>query len=108
MHELKYSFVIPAYNEEKNLPTTVAELQTMLRENDIPYELILVNDNSTDNTHDVIAEMMKSDPCIRTIDRDPPGGFGRALRSGLEIVEGDVVCVYMADVSDDPADALAC
>lgn len=108
MHELKYSIVIPAHNEEKNLPATVAELQVMLRENEIPYEIILVNDNSTDSTRAVIAKMIETDPCIRTIDRTPPDGFGRAIRSGLEMVEGDVVCVYMADMSDDPADALAC
>ena len=106
MHELKASFVIPAFNEGDNLPATVNALQEVLQQNAIPYEIIIVNDNSTDNTGAVIAELIAADPCIRTIDRDPPSGFGRAIRSGLELVQGDVVFIYMADSSDDPADAL--
>ncbi len=107
MHELKASFVIPAHDEEKNLPKTVNELQDMLQENAIPYEIIIVNDNSTDGTGGVIDGLKKADPCVRSCDRNPPGGFGRAIRSGLELVTGDLVIIYMADVSDDPQDALA-
>lgn len=103
----KLSIVIPAYNEADNLPHTVAELQQALRAEDIPYEIIAVNDNSTDNSPEVIAGLMADDPCVRTIDRKPPGGFGRAIRAGLDMVEGDVVIIYMADQSDDPADAVA-
>lgn len=105
---LKLSIVIPAYNEEQNIRATVAEIQPVMREEGIPYELILVNDCSRDKTPEVIAEMMESDPAIVTVDRTPPGGFGRAVRSGLEAVTGDVVAIYMADQSDDPADLVAC
>lgn len=107
MHALKASFVIPAHNEEKNIAETVRELQPVLRRENIPYEVIIVNDNSTDNTPAVIAELMAEDPNIRTVDRTPPGGFGRAIRSGLDIVKGDLVIIYMADRSDDPRDAVA-
>ncbi len=106
MARLKASFIIPAHNEEANIGPTVAELQPVLRAEGIPYELILVNDNSDDNTPQVIRDLIAEDPNIRTVDRTPPGGFGRALRSGLEIVEGDVVIIYMADRSDDPQDAV--
>jgi dolichol-phosphate mannosyltransferase len=107
MHALKASFVIPAHNEEKNIAETVRELQPVLRQENIPYEVIIVNDNSTDNTAGVIAGLMAEDPHIRTIDRTPPGGFGRAIRTGLELVKGDLVIIYMADRSDDPRDAVA-
>ena len=100
------SIVIPAYNEEKNLPHCIAELRGVLREQQIPYEIIVVNDNSTDGTRDVIAQEMLQDPAVRTVDRRPPGGFGRAVRSGLEAIQGDVVVIYMADRSDDPNDVL--
>jgi dolichol-phosphate mannosyltransferase len=100
------SIVIPAYNEEKNLPRVVAELQEALRSEQIPYEMILVNDNSKDNTAGVIAELMRADERIRTVNRRPPGGFGRAVRSGLDAVHGDIVVLCMADCSDVPADVV--
>ncbi len=108
MSRLKLSVVIPAYNEEENIRATLAELQPAFAKHEIPYEIIVVNDCSKDNTPDVIREFMADDPNIRTLDRTPPGGFGRAIRAGLELVEGDVVAVYMADQSDDPADLVAC
>lgn len=106
MNEMTLSVVVPAHNEAENLPPTVAELQRTLRNAHIPYEIILVNDCSSDGTAGVIAQMMQADPCIRTIDRSPPGGFGRAVRTGLSMVTGDIVALYMADKSDDPNDAV--
>ncbi len=106
MNELKLSIIIPAHNEEKNLPAAVSELQETLRQECVPYEIIVVNDCSSDGTAALIASMMAADPCVRTVDRTPPGGFGRAIRAGLALVEGDVVIPYMADKSDDPADAV--
>jgi dolichol-phosphate mannosyltransferase len=100
------SVVIPAYNEEKNLPRVVAELQQALRAEAIPHEFVLVNDNSKDATGDVIRALMRVDPCVRAVDRQPPGGFGRAVRSGLAAARGDVVVVCMADCSDVPADVV--
>jgi dolichol-phosphate mannosyltransferase len=49
---------------------------------------------------------MGEDSCVKTVDRESPTGFGRAIRAGLELVEGDAVIIYMADRSDDPKDAL--
>jgi dolichol-phosphate mannosyltransferase len=106
MNDLKLSVVIPAYNEEQNLPPTVHDLQAALQRAGVPYELILVNDNSTDRTADVIRGLMEKDDRIRTVDRLPPGGFGRAVRAGLERVEGDCVAICMADSSDDPDDVV--
>lgn len=104
---MKLSIVIPAYNEEGNIGKCVAELQRVVRdENHVPYEIIVVNDNSTDGTARAIAELMAADPNVRTVNRTPPGGFGRAVRAGLEVVEGDVVVIYMADLSDDPQDVM--
>jgi dolichol-phosphate mannosyltransferase len=106
MNPLKLSIVIPAHNEEKNLPETVHELQDALRSERLPYEIIIVNDCSSDGTAAVIAGLMAADPSVRTVNRTPPGGFGRAIRAGLALVEGDVVVPYMADKSDDPADVV--
>jgi dolichol-phosphate mannosyltransferase len=104
----KLSIVIPAYNEEKNIAKCINELQATLRDkHEIPYEIIVVNDNSTDDTAGVIHAEMARDESIRIVNRTPPGGFGRAVRSGMEAVKGDVVVVYMADLSDSPDDVVA-
>ena len=98
------SIVVPAYNEEKNIPKCLAELRECLRQHQIPYEVVVVNDNSRDATRQVIENEMAADPAVRIVNRRPPGGFGRAIRAGLEAVRGDIVAIYMADCSDDPLD----
>ena len=104
----KLSIVIPAFNEEKNIAKCINELQATLREKyEIPYEIIVVNDNSNDNTESTVRAEMAMDECIRLVNRTPPGGFGRAIRSGMEAVRGDVAVVYMADLSDSPEDVVA-
>jgi dolichol-phosphate mannosyltransferase len=104
----KLSVVIPAYNEEKNIIKCLRELRATLRDRyHIPYEVIVVNDNSRDRTEEVVRAEMAEDPAVRLVTRVPPGGFGRAIRSGLEAVRGDVVVVYMADLSDSPEDVVA-
>ena len=106
-NELKYSIVIPAYNEEKNLSKTVGDLQEILHRENISYEIILVDDNSTDGTRGIIEKFVQSDNNIVLVDRTPPGGFGRAVRSGIDVVSGDAVVICMADSSDDPEDVIA-
>jgi dolichol-phosphate mannosyltransferase len=100
------SVVIPAYNEEQNVLRCLAELREVLGPAGIPYEVIVVNDNSTDGTRAVVEAESQRDPAVRLVNRRPPGGFGRAVRSGLEAVKGDIVVVYMADCSDDPRDVV--
>jgi dolichol-phosphate mannosyltransferase len=105
---MKLSVVIPAYNEEKTIAKCVEELRHTLRDkHHLQYEIIVVNDNSTDATQEMVQAEMKCDPAIRMVTRTPPGGFGRAVRSGLEAVQGDIVVIYMADLSDDPEDVVA-
>jgi dolichol-phosphate mannosyltransferase len=104
----KLSIVIPAYNEEKNIAKCINELQATLRyKQEIPYEIIIVNDNSMDNTEAIVRSEMAMDPAIRIVNRTPPGGFGRAVRTGMEAVRGDIAVVYMADLSDSPDDVVA-
>ena len=103
----KLSVVIPAYNEEKNIVKCINELQATLRDkHEIPYEIIVVNDNSKDDTVAVVRAEMARDESIVLVSRTPPGGFGRAIRSGMEAVTGDIVVVYMADLSDSPDDVV--
>jgi len=105
---LRYSIVIPAYNEEANIRPTIETLAGALRSEQIPFELVIVNDNSKDGTPRVVEEAMREYPEIRLVHNTPPGGLGRAVRFGLQHFTGDVVAVVMADLSDDPKDVVRC
>src|SRR5579872_1206923 len=106
MNELKLSLVIPAYNEEHTLPDVLTSLQTDLRSAGIPYEIIVVNDNSRDRTAHVVLAIRERDDRICLVNRTGPNGFGRAVRAGLDQITGDVAVIYMADASDHPADVV--
>jgi dolichol-phosphate mannosyltransferase len=102
---MKLSVVIPAYNEAHNLPLTLNALYTALRENNIEHELLVINDNSKDNTAEILHELKQSILTLRTIFNPAPNnGFGFAVRKGLDNFSGDCVAVFMADLSDSPAD----
>lgn len=102
------SIVIPAYNEQNNILKSLQGLIAVVHEKyRIPCEIIVVNDNSSDETADIVRSAMLTWPVVRLISREPPGGFGRAIRTGLDAVRGDVVVVYMADGSDHPEDVVA-
>lgn len=104
---MKLSVVIPAYNEQENIGPCLRELTAVLNGPEpIPHEIIVVDDNSRDGTADVVRAFQQAHPQIRLVRRQPPGGFGRAIRAGLAAVQGDVVVVYMADLSDDPQDVV--
>ena len=106
MSKITLSIIIPAHNEEKNLGKTVNDLTIVLQKEQVPYEIILVNDNSSDTTPEIIKELMDNNSNIKTIDRKPPSGFGRAIRSGFELISGEAVVICMADSSDDPLDVI--
>jgi dolichol-phosphate mannosyltransferase len=104
----KVSIVIPAYNEEHSIVKCMEELRSVIGQKyGIPYEIVVVNDNSKDDTEALVRGQMQVDPAVRLVSRRPPGGFGRAVRSGLEQVRGDIVVIYMADLSDDAEDVVA-
>lgn len=103
-NSLKLSVVIPAYNEEGNISATVDGIRAVLVREAIPYELVLVDDNSADATGAVLESLAAADPGIVVVRRQPPRGFGRAVRSGLERASGEVIVICMADLSDDPED----
>ena len=102
------SVIIPAYNEEQNIGPCLDELlDDLVTREAIDLEIIVVADNCTDGTEQIVQDRMAKWPQVRLIRHDPPRGFGRAVRCGLSFVTGEVVVIYMADRSDSPQDALA-
>ncbi|MEM6342614.1 MAG: glycosyltransferase family 2 protein [Bacteroidota bacterium] len=101
---MKLSVVIPAYNEAESITGTLTALYETLKEEAIHHEILVINDNSKDETELVLQELQLRMPSLRYINNQPPNGFGLAVRKGLENFDGDCVAVFMADLSDDPKD----
>ncbi len=98
------SVVVPARNEEECVEKTAKTLALTLEHFQIPYEILIVDDGSTDTTAQKVAALHTQNPQIRCIPNLGRHGFGLAVRKGLENVAGDCVAVYMADASDSPED----
>jgi dolichol-phosphate mannosyltransferase len=98
------SIVIPAYNEEDSISETLESLYNTLKKYAIPHEIVVVNDNSKDNTIHVLHALQESIPTLKAYTNSGPNGFGYAVRYGLERFSGDCVAVMMADLSDSPED----
>ncbi|MDE0106620.1 MAG: glycosyltransferase family 2 protein [Bryobacterales bacterium] len=92
--------VIPAYNEAGTLQEVVARVQAV----DIPTELIIVDDASTDGSAELAARIAAEADNVTLLRHDRNHGKGRALRTGLEAATGDFVIVQDADLEYDPAD----
>jgi dolichol-phosphate mannosyltransferase len=100
----KLSVIIPARNEAQNLTECITEISKELTHHSIDFEILVIDDGSTDNTLDIIKQISQSIAsvkCIRNVDQN---GFGRAVRLGLENFTGDAVAIMMADRSDSPKD----
>lgn len=102
--DMKLSVVIPAHNEEGSIGSTLDAVRNRLTQEGIDYEIVVVNDGSSDGTVEEIEARSKLDPRIRLLHNDGPQGFGRAVRFGLDRFHGDAVAIMMADGSDDPDD----
>ena len=96
------SVIIPLFNEAESLPELAAWIQRVMRENDYTYEVIFVNDGSTDNSWDVIEELCKNDNNLHGIKFRRNYGKSPALFCGFERAKGDVVITMDADLQDSP------
>jgi dolichol-phosphate mannosyltransferase len=103
---VKVSVVIPAYNEAEVIGGTVASIVAELDASGRDYEVIVVDDSSTDATAATVSSLGERNERIRCVRSPYPNGFGFAVRAGLERFEGDAVAVMMGDGSDDPRDML--
>ena len=96
----KLTVVIPTYNEASTLQEVVARVQAV----DVPAEIIIVDDASTDGSAEVAARIAASADNVTLLRHDRNRGKGRALRTGFEAATGDFIIVQDADLEYDPAD----
>jgi dolichol-phosphate mannosyltransferase len=101
-----YSVVIPAHNEEESLPPTLRDLYAVLVRENVPHEIVVVDDGSKDKTWQVLQEMRATIPTLTPVQNKAPNGFGRAVVCGLSHMKGDACTIMMADASDSPDDAV--
>jgi dolichol-phosphate mannosyltransferase len=98
---------VPARNEEGCIDGTLEQFAGALRDASVPFEIVVVDDGSTDRTVDIVRQIGLHQPEIRLVINDGPHGFGLAVRKGLDFITGDAVSIVMADASDSPADLIA-
>jgi len=98
------SAVVPAYNEVESLPSLLAELRTALDATQRSWELVLVDDGSTDGTAALLLSEAASDPRLVIVRFEKNAGQSAALAAGLARARGDVVVTLDADLQNDPAD----
>ena len=103
---MKVSVVIPAHNEAEVIAPTVGAVAAALEAAGRDYEVLVIDDASTDGTGGIVAGLRDENPRIRVLRSHYKNGFGFAVRAGLEAFEGDAVAVVMGDGSDDPKDLL--
>ena len=107
VHPLRLlSAVIPARNEADCIASTVEHLHLELSLHDVPHEIVVVDDGSTDKTWAVLQRLACTDPALRPVRNEGQHGFGRAVVTGIEAASGDAVVIMMADESDDARDVV--
>ena len=99
---VKLSVVVPVYNESENVVKLVGEIAAALAQAD--YEMIFVNDASSDDTLSVLTHLKKDYPMLRAISHRKNAGQSRAVRSGIIAAKGQYIATLDGDGQNDPAD----
>ena len=98
------STIVPVYNEESNLPELVAALMPVLNGLNLPFEIIFINDGSTDDSAAVLDKLAADSPEIKVIHFRRNHGQTAAMMAGLDFSVGDVIVPIDADLQNDPQD----
>ncbi|MBF0123319.1 MAG: glycosyltransferase family 2 protein [Candidatus Omnitrophica bacterium] len=100
-----FSIIVPVHNEEAGIARTCEAIMERFQQESIAdYEILLVNDNSSDRTEEAMLQLCAKHGLIRYVNNVPPRGYGLAVRKGLEEFRGETVAIVMADLSESPED----
>ena len=99
---MNISVVVPLYNEEESIPELYAWIDRVMKENEFTYEVIFVNDGSTDKSWDIIDKLHQESANIKGIKFRRNYGKSPALFCGFKEAQGDVVITMDADLQDSP------
>lgn len=96
------SLVIPAYNEEENIPTLLQRVGESLRKVGKPFEVVIVDDGSKDRTPQLLEEGMRANPWLRVIRLEKNGGQSAGFHAGFKAARGALIATIDADLQNDP------
>ena len=96
------SVIIPLFNEAESLPELCAWIARVMEENSFSYEVLMVDDGSTDGSWDVVRELSSANPAVHGIRFRRNYGKSAALYCGFAQAQGDVVITMDADLQDSP------
>ncbi|NPA58069.1 MAG: glycosyltransferase family 2 protein [Aquificae bacterium] len=102
--KVELSVVIPIYNEEENLPILYEKLKKVLDSLGKSYEIIFVNDGSTDRSWEIIRELAEKDPHVVGVNFRKNFGQTAAMSAGFETARGDIIITMDGDLQNDPED----
>jgi glycosyltransferase involved in cell wall biosynthesis len=102
MSKLDISVVVPLYNEEESLPELVEWIDRVMKANGFSFEVVLVDDGSTDRSWDVVEELAAKYPFVKGISFLRNYGKSAALYSGFDAAQGEVIITMDADLQDSP------
>jgi glycosyltransferase involved in cell wall biosynthesis len=101
---MKLSIVIPVYNEEDNIPLLHERVHSALEDAGVDYEVIIVNDGSTDRTGAHLRSLAEKDPKLKVVNFRRNFGQTAAMMAGIDYASGDIVVGLDGDLQNDPAD----
>ncbi len=102
--DVEISVVVPVYNEEGNLPILIPKLAEVLRGLGRPYEMIFVDDGSSDESRKILREMTVQYPSLRILRFRVNRGLSAALLAGIREARGGIIVTLDSDLQNDPAD----
>jgi glycosyltransferase involved in cell wall biosynthesis len=103
-HEVRFSIVVPIFNEEGSAPTLHARLTTVMRGLREPYEIVFVDDGSTDRSPAILKRIRLADPSVRVVTLRRNFGQTPALKAGFDAARGEVIIAMDGDLQHDPAE----
>jgi len=99
---LKYSIVVPLYNEAANIPALYVRLTQVMTGLDEPFEIVFVDDGSKDHTPETLYEIYDSDSRVRIVTLRRNFGQTAALKAGFDVARGDIIISMDGDLQHDP------
>ncbi|MFT4603047.1 MAG: glycosyltransferase involved in cell wall biosynthesis, partial [Arenicella sp.] len=99
---IQISVVVPLFNEDESLPELHSWIVKVMNANSFSYEILFVNDGSTDKSWEVIESLSAKDSCVRGIKFQRNYGKSAALHVGFQATKGNVIITMDADLQDNP------
>jgi len=99
---MNISLIIPLYNEEGSINELYSQISTVIKNNNYSYEVLFIDDGSTDDSLNILKQLNKKDKHIKIISFQKNNGKSAALAEGFRNAIGDVVITMDADLQDDP------